>query len=838
MRMSRGTLWACLLALMLCLSACGGDDNNNNNNQPAPDAGQDEDTTEPEDTGDPEDVDEPEDTDEPDEDADEPYVVGDPPPHVREERAAAEGQLQAGIGLGYLDGPVGISMAGYGARSGPKSNWGGVLKSSMGFYGHMSIKAMVMEVDGERVALVKLPTMSSEHSFTDGIAARLQEKYGIDMKGRVLTGATHSHHTHARYWRLPDGLGVIGIDTPDEEVIALLIEAFTEAIKDGIDKLAPAQWGFAYQDDWDPDDRIYRDRRDINDPLYPKDPRLSLLAVQRPDGTPMATIINFGMHGTAFGGGNSLLTEDSAGGLELKFEEYFYAKEGQPIAGMFIQSGGGDAAPAGGHQGHPTPARIEMLGQEAAPKIYNLYKTIEFKDTMSLSVRSRRVDLRYDWMGYKDSDEFKNADGEPYYWGAFQCANGEDGGSSEGQPKQCLSLEFLLNSFGAPLPNSEVHQAYLTVARLDDLFLVTLPGEPAYSVIKYLRDSVAERNTEDKPLDVMAWGYSQDHLLYLTHPDDWYLGDYESSSSPWGPFFGRYIVDRQMQVVDDMLEGFNGPIFHEESGVIELERQEWEPRAFERSLEIGTVQEATTATYKRTENVRLGFSGGDPTVGSPYVVLQAQSGTEGFEDVPSPSGIPGRSYDNTRYHMLTTFRPEPPMSKEILPERNHMWVINWEIPADFPAGTYRLRATGPYWDGTAEQTYEILSEPFTIEQSDSAQLALSREGDTLRANLTVPAVPYMEEEGRGWAWPEQGWRLMDDSVRVDAPQNVRAGIVMDFLVNGESSGITANAEFDAEAGAFVVDMTQVTLPADAAITVRAHLQADRTPSYTQPVPLP
>ena len=52
----------------------------------------------------------------------------------------------------------------------------------------------------------------------------------------------------------------------------------------GVDDLDDAEWGFGYQDDWDPQDLVYRDRRGENNPTYGKDPRLTLFAVRRAGG--------------------------------------------------------------------------------------------------------------------------------------------------------------------------------------------------------------------------------------------------------------------------------------------------------------------------------------------------------------------------------------------------------------------------------------------------------------------------------------------------------------------------------------------------------------------------
>ena len=280
----------------------------------------------------------------------------------------ARGPLQAGVAVGHLTGPVGASMAGYGLRT-PKNHtpWNDVLNGASGFYGYGAAKAIALEVEGERLVLLKIPTMSSEASITEGTLAKLKELHDIDLTGRLITGATHSHHNLARYWRLPNALAGVGADSADEEIIDRIATTLAQVVADAIADLGPAEWGTASLDDWDKEDLVYRDRRGENDPTYGKDPRLTILAVRRPgaDGEPMAAIFNFGMHGTVFDEDNELFTEDAPGGLEMKFEEHFFEQTGEPILAMFVQSGGGDMSPAGDRMGHPGPQRIELLGHDA-----------------------------------------------------------------------------------------------------------------------------------------------------------------------------------------------------------------------------------------------------------------------------------------------------------------------------------------------------------------------------------------------------------------------------------------------------------------------------------------
>jgi len=718
--------------------------------------------------------------------------------------------FRAGAGLRYVDGPVGISMAGYGGRLGANNTpWSGTFFGTKGFYGFQTVKAIVVEdADGDRMALLKIPTMSSESSLTDGTVAKLKELYDIDLEGRIFTGATHSHNTNARYWRLPDIFGAIGADTPDEEVIDRMTTIFAGAVKDAIDDLDAAQWAYGYQDDWDPGDQIYRDRRSNNNPTYPKDPRLTMLAVRRPDGEPMATIINFGMHGIVFGSDNELLSEDAPGGLELKFEEAFYEHTGSPILGMFIQSGGGDASPAGGFLGHSSSQKIEMIGETAAPRIIELYDSLQWRDEGDVAARSKRVDLRYDSIGYDDYDEFEGFLGLKYEWGGFQCQvlgenldDDDPNTSMEGKPKTCIPVNTML---GGDVPNQEVHTAFLTTGHIGDFYLVSIPGEPAYSVVKYLREQVAARSTMERPLDVMAYGYSQDHLLYFTHPDDWFQAGYEAEMSLWGPLAGKYVVDTQMGLVDDLLDGITEPVFAEDSPHDAPDG--FTPRDYERSNNPGDILTDVPPMAARTERVRFGFGGGDPSIASPRVRVQVDAEDIGdFVDVPSPSGWAGVALDNTRYHMITHYNPNPPPNGDIEDSRDHNWYIDWEVPADLPAGTYRLVASGEYFDGNTTQTFEATSSTVLIEQAPAASLDIAKNGSEIDLKFVLPPTVWTTEG----SWPVTGWRNIL-IIPVDHTIGARALLLVRATTHFEPLHVDAGPQIPKRGAAELRDQQQKT----------------------------
>lgn len=742
--------------------------------------------------------------------------------------------LHAGVAVRHLDRPVGISQAGYGGRTGGVDTpWTGIFAGTRGFHALPTIKAMVLEQGGERLVLLKSPLMSGESGVTDALVAKLQAAHGLDLAGRIIVTATHSHHVHGRYWRLPDIFGAIGADTADEELIDILATELAATVVAAVDDLGPAQWGWAVAEGWDPQDRVHGDRRHVNDFAYGKDPRLTLLGLRRPEGPPLATIVNFGMHGTLLGTDNELLTEDAPGGLEMVFEEQFHAAYGEPILGMFVQAGGADSAPRGGHLGHDGIARAEVVGQQAAPAILALWEQIEWRDDAAIDVHSQRIDLTYELFGYDRSDEFQGAPlglplPLPYTWGGFQCQSpaapeDEDPATTmEGELKDCIPVDALLLG---EVPNPEVHQTYLTTARLDELHLVTMPGEPANSVMQYLRGQVALRATEGRPAAVMGIGYSQDHLLYLTHPDDWFQGGYETQMSLWGPFAARTFVDLQMAVVDQMLGGADLEPFVEQSPSL-AEPGGFSPRPYEESLDAGALVEDVTSDHVRTETVRLRFGGGDPSLGAPRVVVQVDPGDGTFVDVPSPSGWPGAALDNSRYHMITHYDPNPGPDGQVAAARQHQWYVDWEIPADMPAGIYRLVARGPAWLGGVAQPYEVESSPFAIAQHDGATLEATRTGTELALRLLLPPVTLQTEE----SWPTAGFRVHDPEAGPAEPITVRAPLRLSFAIDGVPVPGEHTVAFDAAAGAHVFDLASAGIdPGMGVVTVQAHLDADIDP---------
>lgn len=752
---------------------------------------------------------------------------------VDEKLEPGKGKLKVGVTDRIIDGPVGTSMAGYGGRGGGRqSHWSDQLKGTAGFYGMQSVKIVALEVGDERIAFVKSPLMSSESYITDAIARHLKETHKLDFTGKVITMAGHSHHTTARYWPLPELLGHVGADTFDAEVAEKAAAIFADGIAEAWNKREDGEWAYGWTEDWDPEHQVYRDRRGHSG--FGKDPRLSMMAFRKKDGTPLAAIMNFPIHGTVFDSDNDLFTEDAPGYVEHKFEELFYATKGKPIYGMLAQASGGSTSPGGDKLGHPKLARLERIGESAAPAILKLYDSLEWSDTTELAVRTQRMELIHEriYEGRPWEDEFNDDEGSPYTYGAWMCTPRD--GSMKGQPKYCIDLGYFLDLVESAVPHDAAHQAIITTARLGDVWMITMPGEPHWSLVQYAREQASKRKWKNKPMELMVIGYSQDHLLYLAAPEDWYLGGYEIEMNLWGPGGGIFLMDEGLAMVDAMAEGYNGPAFYEDSPALSPVGV-YEPRPTELAIDAGEIIEQPAAEAVRTDTLRFAANCGDPGLGNPYLKVQLKDQNSGkFVDLPAANGWKGKVYDNSRYEMVSVYLPDPPVRKhESVEKRQHLWQFHWQVPADWPAGTYRfnLKCKAVSKKGDKPTQLDLNSEPFTVSMPERSHVEAWSEDNKFYLRLFTPAVENettTASRPQVGTWISSGYRLLDGDQCHNRAALVREALrvqILDADLNlvGNSFDIT----YDAKARAHVIDFGDA-LPEDG--SVRVWLASDHDPS--------
>lgn len=534
----------------------------------------------------------------------------------RQPAALVPGAPVAGVAEGYLDLPISGPLGGYtnrchygdwfysqiGNRTSPYTTAWSV---STGVHTRQQGKALWLENGDQNLVVIKVDLVYSNELLVEAVEAALEEATGEVLDGRVVITASHTHNGIANFSESVHFY--LGGDRFNPEVFARLTGSLTEIALEAYDTRQPAALGFSTIDDWDPDDRVYRDRRGANDTLQVwddipagrwKDPTLWMLRVDSTDGTPMGVFFNFGVHGTLMEDHSPLISTDAPGALEAAVAEQFDA----PIVVAHWQGSTGDASPAGSDR---ELARMETVGENAVDAIIDLWaQTPTSAEAISLESASRAIsqerdeirvtrDGAVDWY-YPPYDEDAQPDNIIYgddgeilspldefnaqYGGVF-CGDdpllkagkiGADVYPYDG----CMDVElvswvvqgiFQLSNEDVAMPFASSKKASATASRVgplpvydagaggessEDLYLSFWPAEvTSMFTEQFERRAEAELGIER----ALVVGYAQDHEGYFLIPEDWLMGGYEPTIAIWGPLQGEHVMEGVLDMMDHHL---------------------------------------------------------------------------------------------------------------------------------------------------------------------------------------------------------------------------------------------------------------------------------------------
>lgn len=249
-----------------------------------------------------------------------------------------EVQLRAGAGRVDITPPGRVSMAGFASRSGP----------SEGVFRPLHLRAVLLESigDGEvrRALVLSADVLNWGAEEVHRIRRRVAEVAGVPEAAQLLA-ATHSHSgPQATAWMAPS----VGVADPaylrQLEERALEAVAIAEA---GLEPVAALRHRGRF------DLGGYRRRRldgpaPADDELGPRDPEVTAIALRRPGGGAVATLVNYTCHPVINDG--PLLTDEFPGAAMSAIEE---AMGG---TALFLQGCCGDVNPLAVHRQGPEAA--------------------------------------------------------------------------------------------------------------------------------------------------------------------------------------------------------------------------------------------------------------------------------------------------------------------------------------------------------------------------------------------------------------------------------------------------------------------------------------------------
>lgn len=262
---------------------------------------------------------------------------------------------------------------------------------------------LVLDDGRTRVALGVLDTCLIPGEFADAVRARAEQVTGIPAE-RIMISATHTHSA-------PSLMRCLGTEA-DPHYTAFALPRIVEGLQRAVENLAPARVGWAVASApahthtrvWirrpdkmlpDPFGEVsvranmhpgYQNP-DVIGPSGPSDPGLTLLAVQSPEGRPIAVLANYSMHYF----GHPAVSADYYGVFAEKLGPLIGAGAARPaFVGIMSQGTSGDQH----WMDYSQPQRavkMDAYASELAQIAADAYRTIVFQSWVPLAMREKSL---------------------------------------------------------------------------------------------------------------------------------------------------------------------------------------------------------------------------------------------------------------------------------------------------------------------------------------------------------------------------------------------------------------------------------------------------------------
>ncbi|MDR0965530.1 MAG: neutral/alkaline ceramidase [Myxococcales bacterium] len=646
----------------------------------------------------------------------------------------ASANFEIGLGQADITGPAsGVGMMGY---SMPHQKTGGL-------HTRLSARAFVIvsPETGERVAIVSADQLAVFQAVHQAVLKKLQARFGDRYTARnTLLSATHTHSGPGgtSHFAIYD-LSILGFDPKGFEVV---VDGIVEAIAQADANVRPANIRVGRGQLFDAS--INRSpQAQANNPraLLEEleeggiDRQMTLLRFDAEDGTPLGVLDFFSVHATSMGNQNRLISSDNKGFAALGFERAMRIQRGaSDFVAAFASSASGDVSPniLGGEDGGGADdfESTAISGQKQLDKALALYAAAEAGEAMAGHVDSR---LLYVPMGALDvAPEF--ADGHarstsPAAYGLSMIAGAEDGPGFGKEGQTCAKLPaplrvalcrdpgqaekpVLLRSSpndSIPLTPSIVP---VQLVRVGELAFVATPFEITTAAAHKLKKSVLDALASVGVRQVIVTGPSNGYASYLTTREEYAAQNYEGASTHFGPWTLGALQQSVVRLAEAMAQGEaieQGTPPPDLSAEIEVELDHGDFDAAPLWQNFGDVLVDTADTFQPGDTARVRFVGASlnhrPIRPGGFLVVEREVNGR-FEVIARDRDVETKLFWR-RAACFPTFR-----CSEV--------TVEWRIPADAKAGSYRVRYLGTHRakDTGALTDFEGVSRVFQIQRSD------------------------------------------------------------------------------------------------------------------------
>lgn len=574
------------------------------------------------------------------------------------------------------------------------------------------------------------------------VLRRLQARYGgAYTAANTMITATHTHCAPGGYsHHLLYNSNTKGFRP---KTFGALVDGIVEAVVRAHSDLAPSQLvlshGELHNASVNRSRAAFERNPEAERAFFPTaiDPQTTLLRIER-QGRVVGAVNWFATHNTSMTNLNHLISSDNKGYAGYYWErvvegvDYLADLDAPPrFIGAFAQTNAGDMSPnlnlcpGSG----PTEDQFEntrIIGRRQYDAAAALAEQKGRPVTGPLAARLVYVDLAHVSVGppFTGDDHVHTTSG-PAGGSASFAGAGVDGPAfrwfREGKnpwwdwpSRIAYRLSAALKDSQAPkgivLPGGVINRVVPVVAQrvpvqllgIGSLYLIGIPGEVTIMAGLRLRRTVAGIVGADLH-DVLVAGYSNGYIHYVTTPEEYDAQRYEGAST----LFGRWELPALQQIAAALAHSLRSGSRPEEGRATadlshrhRASRDRPGPDVAPPGFLFGEVVVAPRTTYVAGQRVTVTFVGAHPDNeshrGGTYLEVQ-QSAGPGWRTIRDDGDW------DTRFVWKRTHRGASEVT------------VTWDVPADAPAGRYRIRYQGEVKDeGGGLHTLVGISPAFAV----------------------------------------------------------------------------------------------------------------------------
>lgn len=396
--------------------------------------------------------------------------------------STARAGLRAGVGVADITPPEKSPSAGFGGRMG---------RPMKGVHDPLLATALVIDNGEKRLAFCGADHLGMLGDMIQEAAAKVHAEPGLENL-EVFIGSSHTHAGGGGFLNAP-GMGFVLAGKYRPELRQVYIDGVAKAIIQAAKSLEPALVGVGYghapglnhyRSSWPPHVTTRDD--------------LAVIKVTRPDGSPLAALVNYAAHPTVLSESNLLFSADYVGYLRDDLKK---------------RLGGGQVVFFNGAQADITPAPPEAKGDEFARA-----------EAMGAALAAVAKEA---WTGAKASDALSIKTVQEAYPVVPQANS--------------AGMKMPLNP-DAGVPSTQIN---LIVLNGKDAF-ATIPGE----LSTIYDDEIKRWGGFMGFRQVSILGLTNDAHGYIITPEAWRHRTYESTVSFGGQTYGELVANKVRALLD------------------------------------------------------------------------------------------------------------------------------------------------------------------------------------------------------------------------------------------------------------------------------------------------